>query len=414
MPQLRLPSNVGESVFPTTSAAILLKIVGVFVLFIVSLTSKAETVALSDDPDFIRASILINSPGNLPHQIFGHAAIRMECPVHGLDRVFSFNNNTADDYWKMLTEGTLGETQEAETADYIDDVRSEDRQVRSIPLNLTLNQKARLWEVLDSLKVLPKRDFGLNADNCFSVIADALDKAVYPERIGWQNSPFYNSTYGEVIAESGNGNYPWSYLLLCLSFGANVDSKSHVKNYAFAGISENGYNRLSIYSPDGTRRPLVAGPSQIVVNKTSGESPNRPTPVETAIIILVVVVAVTALQWFNIALVIGKILDLMLWIFITAAGLFIAYLTFGPVQYGGFWNWYLIPLNPLAWIPVVVWRGKSERLKTVWAVYAAILILYAAAVELVSPSTDMSVRIFAVALAIRCVWHIRRISRPLV
>ena len=52
---------------------------------------------LPDDvgDDFVVASLLVVSPGPAVYQVFGHAALRMQCPSAGLDNVFSFETDLA-------------------------------------------------------------------------------------------------------------------------------------------------------------------------------------------------------------------------------------------------------------------------------------------------------------------------------
>ena len=49
------------------------------------------------DEDFVIASLLISDPGGALYSRLGHAAIRMQCPTHNLDYVFSY---TAEDILK--------------------------------------------------------------------------------------------------------------------------------------------------------------------------------------------------------------------------------------------------------------------------------------------------------------------------
>lgn len=168
---------------------------------------KAETKALSDDPDFIKSSILIMSPGHLPHQIVGHVAIRMECPEHGLDRVFSFSNSVGNSFLKLLTEPGLGKWEELYTDFYFDEARLENRRITSFPLNLGLNQKARLWEVLDSLKTVPEAPFNIKDSHCFSEAAHAIDLAVFPGHIDWDEPELQKNSYAFFARLSENGDY---------------------------------------------------------------------------------------------------------------------------------------------------------------------------------------------------------------
>ena len=210
------------------------------------LESRGETRALSDDPDFIKASILITSPGDFPHQIVGHASIRMECPPHNLDRVFSFNNATAEDFKKLLVEKNVGGMQEIYSDIFFDEIREEHRQLTSFTLNLTLQEKARLWEVLDSLKALPLRPFSITDAHCGSMMAHALDIAVFPSRIDWEEPPLQGRNYGYLARLSENGNYPWSYLLLSSALGSMMDTKENGRYYVSPTIFEKEFNKFKI------------------------------------------------------------------------------------------------------------------------------------------------------------------------
>ena len=379
----------------------------VLMLFVVApKVSKGETKALSDDPNFIQASLLITSQGDLPHQIFGHATLRMECPTHNFDRVFSFNNNTSDDYFKMLTSESLGMIQEGETKDYINETREEGRQLVSYPLNLTLDQKARLWEVLDSLKTTPERPFNAFGDHCFSVAAEALQIAISPDYIDWNEPTFQKNTYGNLLRLSENGTYPWNYVLLNLSFGTKEELKGVWKEYVYPTIFEKEYNQFYIYSPNGTKKPLISGSPKILLNLKEEQKPNRPTPIETSLIVLAITLMVTVFQYLRKGRIAGAVLDWTFWIFITALGVAIALLTFSSRLETTGWNWLLIIFNPIAWIPIFIYRKNYATLKKIWIFYAAVLVIFATFINFLAPSIDISFRIFAISLAVRCIWHV--------
>ena len=374
---------------------------------------KGETVAMSDDPNFIKASILITSIGDLPHQIVGHAAIRMECPVHNLDRVFSFNNNSANSFQKLLTEGGIGSTQELYTNYYLEESQKEGRMITSYPLNLTLNEKARLWEVLDSLKSAPVQPFSITGAHCGSMAAHAIDLALAPDYVYWDEPQLQKYNYGYLARLSEGGRAPWSYVLLGLGLGTLMDSKMSGIYYVSPTIFEKEYDQFHIYSANGNVRPLIYGNPKVLLPESGDHSANRPTPFETSLIILIIVVIVTAFQIFKKVKLAGTILDWALWILVTGGGLFVAYLTFGPLQYGSGWNWVLIILNPLGWLPIVLLRKSIKWQKYVWLTYAVVLFFFAAFINYISPTLDSSWRIFALALSIRCGWHSVKIVKKL-
>ena len=48
---------------------------------------------LPDSSNFVTASLLVAEPLHALYSVFGHAMLRMECPVHGLDYVFTFESD---------------------------------------------------------------------------------------------------------------------------------------------------------------------------------------------------------------------------------------------------------------------------------------------------------------------------------
>ena len=52
---------------------------------------------LPDSSNFVTASLLVATPTNTIYSVFGHATLRMECPVHHLDNVFTFEHDGSVD-----------------------------------------------------------------------------------------------------------------------------------------------------------------------------------------------------------------------------------------------------------------------------------------------------------------------------
>lgn len=384
----------------------------IFLIALFSGSVSAQTVALSNDSNFITASMIIVSPSNVPQGSFGHAFIRMECPAHNLDRGFSFENNSEDNYVKLYLEGAKGRVNEVYFDQYLNMFAQEGRQVRSYPLNLTVDEKARLWEVLDSLNTLPERPFDVIDSHCFSVISEAVAIAVRPSKINWDEPPLLSNSYGKNSRLLAEGHSPWNSMIIMLPLANLGDRSGHGRKFVYPTCFDSIYTQLQIVAPDGSRRPLVKGEPEILAEQTNLDllRPVHPTPFEVSLIVLGVILVVTALQFFLKWKIIGMVIDIILWVFVTGGGIALAVITYSPNHAGGDWNWIFIVLNPLAWIPVLSCRAlkplnRLKALKWVWTVYAAVLLIYAAAVTLVAPSTIAAWRVLACALAVRCLWH---------
>ena len=378
-----------------------------------TLRLKAETVALSDDPDFIRASLIITGPGRLPYQITGHAAIRMECPKHNLDRVFSFHNNGSNIFKKVFITGVDGWFQEFEFNEYMKEFNSEDRETKCYYLNLTLNEKARLWEVLDSLKTLPPRPFRLLDAHCFSEISRAIEIAVRPSRIMWDYPALQQNTYNVNARLSGGDNNLWNHFIINLTLGNIADESNNARFFVYPTTFEMSANSFPIVSPDGQRRPLVVGEPAIVSQSGGNDRGIRPSPNEAAFLLLAVVILITVFQLFGKWKLAGTILDIVLWILVTIGGLIILFITYAPIHYGGRWNWPLIVLNPFAWIPLVIFRKNKAFLRIVWKVYAVVLVSFACFINFIAPSMGVFWPVVALAIALRCALRISKTSHSL-
>ena len=57
-------------------------------------TDTSGYVLAEDSSNYIKACILIISSTNEIHSVFGHVAFRMECPLHQLDYVFTFESDS--------------------------------------------------------------------------------------------------------------------------------------------------------------------------------------------------------------------------------------------------------------------------------------------------------------------------------
>ena len=368
----------------------------------------AQTIALSDNPDFIRASIITASPGRMPQQASGHAAIRLECPEHGLDRIFTFENNSDNNFIKLFFEGAKGRIFEFNTNDYIYQYHLEGRGVFSYPLNLELNEKARLWEVLDSMKTLPEWSFDIIDSHCFSEITRSVSIAVRPDRIDWDSPLMQSRTYFENAWSTTGGKSPWLLSVMMLPLGNMADTSGEGRKFVYPVVFDSIYSEFKIVSPDGSSRPLIVGEREIILEKTdlSLDRPVRPTPTEAGVVVVALLLVITILQVSFKWNLLGKITDSIIWAIIICGGIFIALVTYMPGHAGGNWNWPLIVVNPLAWIPIVACRRHPQALRVVWLTYAIILVVFAVGIGWVSPGVIPFWRLLSVAFAIRCASHL--------
>jgi len=128
-------------------AAIVLLAMPAFVL-------SAEETLRPDDPnlpdDYVSVSILKAEPGGALYSLAGHLAIRMQCPYHNLDYVFTYESEDAP---KMVLRFLAGKLKMGLAAiapdEYLSNYEKEGRGVTEYKVNMPLAARQNLWRILD-------------------------------------------------------------------------------------------------------------------------------------------------------------------------------------------------------------------------------------------------------------------------
>ncbi len=128
------------------------RILYILLLFLTLTASAQEKEDASSDSlhTDVHAALVVITPGNTPASLFGHMAIRMWCPSAGLDYCFTgkipeWGNEFVTAVFKRVKLGMIPE----ETKMFREDYRKEGRGITEYELELTLDEKRRLWMLLD-------------------------------------------------------------------------------------------------------------------------------------------------------------------------------------------------------------------------------------------------------------------------
>ena len=105
-----------------------------------------NVIVLPDSSNFVTASLLVASPGQPIYSVFGHCALRLQCPAHHLDYVYSLEmDGTGMSFLRFIA----GQNQAAMLGvpfdEYLSEYRNEGRGVMQYDLNLTHHEKQCLW-----------------------------------------------------------------------------------------------------------------------------------------------------------------------------------------------------------------------------------------------------------------------------
>jgi len=177
------------------------------------------------DTAFVKASIVIASPGDVLYSRLGHAFFRMECPAYDLDYCFSYESESIKNKVLRFIIGDLKMGMTAvPTADLFQMYQKSGRTLSLYNLNLADSQKRRLWKLLDD-----KVGRGMNlpydyvARGCAYSCLTILEEALYPASITYTDWPGYFLMTRRELVKRQLMDYPCTRFLLDFLAGSEGD-----------------------------------------------------------------------------------------------------------------------------------------------------------------------------------------------
>lgn len=357
---------------------------------------------LPDSSNFVTASLLIASPGEAIYSQLGHAAIRMECPVHDLDFCFSFEEEPGmEGIMKFFVGKTDAHMIAVPTAVFLADFKNEGRQVKQYILNLTTREKQELWRLLDNDYVDEEmRNFNFLQNNCSSVSLMAIENVV-DETIDFNWPDEFNLNNGALMRNYVR-KWPWLEFWSIFFGGSETDALWDNEQRMCPKMLPVVLKKATLVDEKGSSRPFIIGEKQIFhLNNSIKASPVTPMWVFGLLLLIVVLITLAHLKWKLQWL--GRVLDVLLMMLVTVVGLFLIYTSFVSGLFGKHWNWYLIPFNPLPLIIWLIWRKRNGFYK-VYLLYTVVLVLFILATPL-SEQLDLPHQLITATLAVRCCYN---------
>ena len=359
---------------------------------------------LPDSSNFVTASLLIASPGEAIYSQLGHVALRMECPVHNLDYCFSFEEEAGmGGIMKFFIGKTDAHMMAVPTAEFLKGFKLDGRQVMQYTLNLTLHEKQELWRLLDNDYVDENlRHFNFLQNNCSSVSLMAIENVVVDETIDFNGWPEQFKLNNGGILKYQTHQWPWLQFWSLTFLGTEGDISWDNDRRLGPGLLVPVMKKAMIVAKDGSKRAIVLNEKQLMPLDNEFKA-SSVTPMWVFGMMLLVVVLITLaqlkwkLQWL------GRVLDVLLMVLVTATGLFLIYTSFVSGLFGTHWNWYLIPFNPLPLIIWLLWHKRKEFYK-VYLFYTVVLVLFILATPL-SEQLDLPHQLITATLAVRCCYN---------
>jgi hypothetical protein len=186
---------------------------------------KNDTSVSSDSSNFVTASMLVISPGNPIYSIFGHSAIRMQCPSKKLDYCFTFEMESGlEGYLKYFGGQAKARFVAVPTKEYLTEYRCERRGVKQFTLNLTPHEKQELWRQLDNdMLAGAHRKFNLIQNNCASTSMLMIESVLWKEEIDFVKLPVQMTYLNGDLLRYYSRKSPWAQFIFMTLFGSEAD-----------------------------------------------------------------------------------------------------------------------------------------------------------------------------------------------
>lgn len=322
-------------------------IIYLLLLFLLPLSAQSK-VALSEEADI---SILICGPSHdASFTLYGHAAIRISEPTKEIDTIFNYglfdysSPNFIYRFAKGKTDYKLGATT---FLDYMIEYQLRGSFVTELILNLTIEEKNKIWDAL-LINYLPENRvyrYNFFFDNCATRLVSLIENHIDGQIIYDENQP--KESFRDLITQCTQ-EHNWLTFGCDLALGSPTDriATPHERMFLPEHLMTM-FKTAKINQPDGNSRTLVK--SVIPLAQFDSDINNYPTewvtPMLVGMLLLIIIIYVTYLgrkrkkyaAW----------LDITLFTIAGIAGCVLFFLSFISSHPCVFPNWSLVWLHPL-------------------------------------------------------------------
>ncbi len=315
------------------------------VLLPVGVFAQTDTVDVKQPAeDFVTASVCVASPGEEIYSALGHACLRLQCPTHGLDYVYSYESEDASHKVLDFFAGRLKMAVRAvPTSEYVAQYAPEGRGVTEYVLRLPIRVKQRLWQQMDARLQYTPVPYDYMNRSCAVSVLDWLEEAIGKDSLEYAPWP---EKYGRSRKEIGGDSIvnEWNHIFVC-TFVTGEANDVHIDNRRKVIIPSELVEVLQGAQAFGT--PLVEDGCNVLQPTTKTVGPAKVTPLMLSLVVLLLSLVNLRVHktWLR-AVVLTPCLLL---------GLFVLYLVVLSDLPCTQWNWLVIPFCPL---PFLFWKWR--------------------------------------------------------
>ena len=367
-------------------------------------TNDSITVA-PDSSNFVTASLLISEPLHALYSVFGHATLRMECPTHHLDYVFTFES---DPNFNTFMTGIAGKAKAkyiaVPTDIFISDSRRMGREVKQFELNLTHHEKQELWRLLDKeMMAGDYRNFNLLTNNCLTSSILNVQHCLIGEHLEWGpiRYPLTHSD-GHVLRYAAQHS-PWAEFLFITFIGSGYNHWSMMESRIMPATVASMLSEAKIINDStGASRFVITDSGTTLVESSGKDKATKITPNIVFCVLLLLTLLITLAEWLWGWQKVANVYDGLLFTAQLLVGFLMLYVTFFSELFISMWNWYLI-----AFLPLPILFGLIRKKKTAlccWLCYSILLLLFILATPLIG-LLDFSHQLITGSLLTRSISH---------
>lgn len=340
---------------------------------------KAMPTVQTDTIPYVKASLLVASPGNAIYSAFGHCAIRMQCPIFDLDYCYDQKiESHLHNYIGFFMGTARAEVWALPTDEYLQSYRDQGRQVVQYEFNLSPIQKQLMWSYLDELlEKGPYMKYNLVNSNCMSLILHTIKTVSADEKLDMSHQPEELTMINGDLMRFYSQDSPWTQFIYVLAFAYGCDHYYKLHQRLAPNTLVQLLQQATLTDAQAVTRPLLSATPELILPLTSpvAATPFTPTCVFSILLGLIILLSVFEQKYQLNAL--TNCIDVTLMIIAAIIGtlLFMISSAAGPLT--THWNWYLLLFNP---IPLLLWLLLRQRTwyHGIYYGYLAILILFVA------------------------------------
>ncbi|MBR1462551.1 MAG: DUF4105 domain-containing protein [Prevotella sp.] len=366
--------------------------------------NDSVTVA-ADSSNFVTASILILEPTNAIVSVFGHVAVRMECPSENLDYVFTLENNPNAN---AFTTGIMAKAPACYVAVpasvYINDAKSFKRGLVQYELNLNLQEKRELWRLLDE-NIANKNhgNFNLRTNSCLSVAIQAVQNCLAFDHFEWGEMKFPRTLCDGDFLRYSLQKAPWSefiFVSFCGSlYGKHSPEENRMTPESIIGLLKDA---RFVDSASGEWRPVIAGDGVTIVKAEHEYRASFWSPLVVFGILFLLTLLVTAAQWMLKWDTTAHWFDLFLFSFQALIFALMLYVCLFSEIFGEVWNWYFIAFFPFPLVILIA--GDRQNSPRWWLFYSCLLLLFVLSTPFIGV-LDMPHQLITCSIMVRSFWR---------